>query len=1340
MKKNLLILNFVGLFLFFLFFGTTHVKSQIYIQPKDVTVCTGIATIEFGVAVEGLFPTYQWYVWDGRAWVALIDNSTNYKSPGITGSTARIISFSFGKPFVSLTTSFSGTTVLCKVTIGKTTYTSLPGVATVIASPSITLNPLSLDLVEGQPASFSIGASGVGLAYQWQISYDGGINYYDISLANSTSYGIGSVTAKDVGTYRCVVTNGCASRISAGAVLNVYPVLTIIKDPGKFTTCEGNLASFSVEAPGATGYQWQFSYTKGELWEDLKDGLNDYKYTTTQKVTPDMSGWLFRCIVYGGAGQSLASRAGILYVNSMVSIYGNPADASKIAGESVTFNVSASGYNPSFQWQFNKADIKGANATSYTIPNVQLSDAGSYRCVVTGGCKNIATSLDAILLVSAPSYPNGWVKQTSGSGLNILDVFPLSENIAWAVTSDQDKVLYTTNGGTNWSSIITGYNYGYWQSLFFTSASTGMVGGSNGITMTTNSGVNWAYTDWRTIFGIASTNNFYIYNIYFSDASNGWFVGSGGIIAKTINGGTTWTKVSFKTDASPVTDVDLYSVYFVDANIGFVSGASGKMFKTINGGSNWSELTTGTTGYIKDMAFTSSSTGYFVTTGVGKGVFKTTNGGTIWTLATPANVNSYIYPISVDFTDANNGWIAGYMFEGSQKVAIMKTYDAGLHWVTQKTTDLGYLNKIRMFSADHGWAVGSGGLILRTGKGGCYDPVVSLYADQTLCANQNYTLRADTFSNNYNSRYLWSTAATTGSILVNTTADYSVTITNECGKTATDNATITFLPLPLVNAGSDVSICEGQSTQLIATGGTTYSWNNGTYLNDNAVSNPLATPPTGVATTFTVTVTDTSGCSNTDAVVVTVNPLPTSDFTAPAFLCGTGIGEFLYSGLLSVGKTFAWDFSGGSIISGSGTGAVKANWNDLGDKLVSLTTTENGCSSLPAIKIINVREKPTSDFNAPATTCGSSPALLYYTGSAPSDATYSWGINGGTITSGAGQGPLQLSWDTPGAKALSLIVTQNECVSDITNRDIIVAYPYEGEQICLVTIDLETGKNMVVWERTHNVGIASYNVYREKDGQAGAYDVIGSVNFNDIPIFVDLSSNPKNRQYLYKISAVDTCGNESSLSKYHKTVFLQYAGTTSGINLSWEKYEIEGGAANISGYAIFKGSDSTKLAEFTTVSTSVKVYTDTDPAALTNKTYYRIGGVLNNQCNPAEIAGKKASSGPFVHSLSNLEDNRLQGTIGVSNVIASAFNLNIYPSPFTDVATINYNLQKTTKMKVEIYNVVGEKIGVLLDENQSAGTHKLEMKAVDVNYTNGLYYLRFTIDNAVIVRKTMLTR
>ncbi len=308
-----------------------------------------------------------------------------------------------------------------------------------------------------------------------------------------------------------------------------------------------------------------------------------------------------------------------------------------------------------------------------------------------------------------------------------------------------------------------------------------------------------------------------------------------------------------------------------------------------------------------------------------------------------------------------------------------------------------------------------------------------------------------------------------------------------------------------------------------------------------------------------------------------------------------------------------------------------------------------------------------------------------------------------------------------------------------SSKNVTVGKPYSGEEICMVTVDLETGKNMVVWEKTHNVGTASFNVYREKIDKAGEYDLIGNVNYNDITQFVDLNSMPENRQYLYKISTIDTCGNESALSKWHKTLFLQYVGTTSGVNLNWQEYQIENGTVDFTGYAIFKGSDSTKLSFFTTLSSSLKAYTDSDATALTNKTFYRIGGVKPSPCDPAEIGNKKASSGPYVHSLSNLEDNRLSGT-GINNPMAGGLNLTVYPSPFRDNTTINYTLFKPTLVKIEVFNIVGEKIGLLLHQSQSPGNHHIEMKASDVNFINGLYYLRIVADEQVFVRKVILEK
>jgi hypothetical protein len=218
--------------------------------------------------------------------------------------------------------------------------------------------------------------------------------------------------------------------------------------------------------------------------------------------------------------------------------------------------------------------------------------------------------------------------------------------------------------------------------------------------------------------------------------------------------------------------------------------------------------------------------------------------------------------------------------------------------------------------------------------------------------------------------------------------------------------------------------------------------------------------------------------------------------------------------------------------------------------------------------------------------------------------------------------------------------TVNGYESQATTVTLSILGPYGGEQICIVTADMETGENLVVWEKTPDVGIASYNIYRESQ-QIEIYDLIGNSPFNELSVFTDTVADPEKQAYKYKITVVDTCGNESPLenSLSHKTLFLQYVSSAGGINLHWNEYEIEGEILNLVMYTIYRGSDSTLLSPIDDIAADMNLYTDTDPAALTERYYYRVAAVLTGLCSPT--GDLKAGSGPYSHSMSNMEDNRI---------------------------------------------------------------------------------------------------
>ena len=116
---------------------------------------------------------------------------------------------------------------------------------------TVTADPQSVTVTEGETAAFTVTATGSNIAsYQWQISTDGGSNWTDIAGATGASYTIeNTTTAMSGNQYRCVVSNSGDSDTSSAATLTV--------DPEQYT--------LTVELNGGSGSATGGSYPAGEL-------------------------------------------------------------------------------------------------------------------------------------------------------------------------------------------------------------------------------------------------------------------------------------------------------------------------------------------------------------------------------------------------------------------------------------------------------------------------------------------------------------------------------------------------------------------------------------------------------------------------------------------------------------------------------------------------------------------------------------------------------------------------------------------------------------------------------------------------------------------------------------------------------------------------------------------------------------------------------------------------------------------------------------------------------------------------------------------------------------------
>jgi hypothetical protein len=636
-----------------------------------------------------------------------------------------------------------------------------------------------------------------------------------------------------------------------------------------------------------------------------------------------------------------------------------------------------------------------------------------------------------------------------------------------------------------------------------------------------------------------------------------------------------------------------------------------------------------------------------------------------------------------------------------------------------------------MVDSENGWAVGNTGIIYRTATGGCLNPTVDLGADEALCASESYTMYADTFSQNLNCSYLWSTGATTGYLTVSETDEYEVTVTNLCGVSVDDSKMLEFYELPPADAGPDTFLCYGDTIQLNASGGVIFEWTPAGTLTDPNIQNPRAFPST--TTRYYVLVTDTNTCQQLDYVDVTVYPIPTSTFTAPAFTCWTDAAAITYTGSASGDASYMWDFDGGTDSPAGGNHYV--SWAELGQKTVSLFVEENTCVSDTTWHEISVNPVPISEFTMPAAVCDSDQVDIVYSGTDSLGATYDWNFDGGTAL-GSDEGPYQVSWTSEGTKTVSLLVTQEGCESALTQKDIEVDFTFAGTEICIVTVDSATEKNMVIWEKPVSENILSFNIYRQTD-VAGQYELLGNVPYDNLSVFIDMTSQPKQERHVYKISAIDSCG-ESPKSPYHKPVLLQF-DQESG-QLIWGDYEIaEHDGEVFPTYFIYRGTDSINLTEIGSIAGDAPLYqyTDLAPNPENYKRWYRVAGWLSEPCYPS-IGGKKAGTGPYQHALSNLDDNKKKKILSV-DVLSEANNLRVFPNPFQEKVRVEYMLRKPSEVKIEVFNILGVRVLEVEHSRQLPGLYHYDISAADLTGSS-IYYLKLSVNNKNSVIKLIPAR
>lgn len=415
------------------------------------------------------------------------------------------------------------------------------------------------------------------------------------------------------------------------------------------------------------------------------------------------------------------------------------------------------------------------------------------------------------------------------------------------------------------------------------------------------------------------------------------------------------------------------------------------------------------------------------------------------------------------------------------------------------------------------------------------NPIANAGPDKNICIGDSTTLIA-TGGVSYN----WNPStnlsdSTTATVTANPTLTtvYVVNVIDSNGCTAADAVTVTVNSLPIVNAGSDVTICPSTPAQLLATGASTYQWSPNVALTQTNIAGPSASPSTN--TTYVVVGTSVAGCTASDTVVVNVFASAQANAGIDTAICSGDTAQLNGTG----GVAYSW--SPTSAMIGANTATPKVNPALTTTYTLTVTSADN-CTATDNV-VITVNPLPVVDAGVDQTICQGTTVALNATGAL----NYLWNADA-TLTSTNVSNPIAMTaythtyfvtgTDNIGCSNMdSVVVNVIEPFAVIVSPNTEVCY---GEQVQLSA----DGGVSYEWSPSTALDNPYVATPYASPTQSTTYTVVASdgVCFQDIAT-VEVTVNPLPQAY----------AGEDVIILAGETVVL--TGTGSGNTYSWTPAE-----------------------------------------------------------------------------------------------------------------------------------------------------------------------------------------
>lgn len=376
------------------------------------------------------------------------------------------------------------------------------------------------------------------------------------------------------------------------------------------------------------------------------------------------------------------------------------------------------------------------------------------------------------------------------------------------------------------------------------------------------------------------------------------------------------------------------------------------------------------------------------------------------------------------------------------------------------------------------------------------------------------------------------------------TTVYTLTVTGSNTCTNSDQALVTVNVLPSANAGPDAEICVGDSVSIGTDGPGSFTWSPPLGLSATDIAQPVASP--SMTTTYYVTLTDATSCSQIDSVVVTVNEFAQNLAIDPPLNAACENTPVIASALPDQsGNTYAWSTFGPLSITGTAGNTVELLHTTPGTSTLQLIVIdENGCSSDTLTSIYNTLEAPDADAGPDVTYCFGDSVQL---GGAPT------GTPGSSVT-----------WYSPSGSIADTLLA-NPFITATSSETVIVIAALD---ICVSIDTVQVTVSQAIADAGSDAAIC--------EGQAAQLTASGGVTYSWSPatglsetdISDPIASPSTTTTYLVTVINADQCADSASVTVQVNIVAdagLDASVSTCGSGLLFNLVDSLGGAPESGG-------------------------------------------------------------------------------------------------------------------------------------------------------------------------------